>query len=116
MHHGPKHRGPMMGGPMMDPRSRFFMALANDQRLKILLLLKGGPKNTADILNALQLDPSVVSRHLTLLRNVGLIHAHKEGVALSYTIADERIFEVIRLASAIIKDWLDKHLEFFDEL
>ncbi len=110
----PMHgRGPMMG-PMMDPRSRLFMALANDQRLKILTLLKNGSKNTAEIIEALQLDPSVVSRHLTLLRNVGIIVAHKQGVALQYEIADERILEIIRLASAIIKDWLDKHLEFFE--
>ncbi len=113
MRHGMHHRGPMMG-PMMDPRSRLFMALANDQRLKILTLLKEGEKSTAEILEALQLDPSVVSRHLTLLRNVGLIQARKEGVSQRYTVADERIFEMIRLASAIIKDWLDKHLEFFE--
>ncbi len=113
MRHGMHHKGPMMG-PMMDPRSRLFMALANDQRLKILFLLKDGEKTTAEILEALQLDPSVVSRHLMVLRNVGLIHAHKEGTGLRYSIADKRIYDILKLASAIIKDWLDKHLEFFE--
>ncbi len=105
-------RGRMMG-PMADPRSRFFMALASDQRLKILELLKDGEKSSAEIIQALGLDPSVVSRHLMMLRNIGLVAARKEGIVLYFSIADDRVLQLIDLATQIIKDWFDQHWQFF---
>ena len=106
-------RGGRMLGNMVDPRSRLFMALASDQRLKILDLLKEKEKSSAEIIKALDLDASVISRHLMLLRNVGLVSARKEGVALYFSIADPRVFQIIDLATQVIRDWLDQHQAFF---
>jgi len=105
-------KGGKMMGPMMDPRSRFFMALASDQRLKILELLKDGEKGTSEIIESLGLDSSVVSRHLMLLRNFGLVNARKEGVNLFYTLADKRVLDIIEIATQIIKDWFKKHQNY----
>jgi len=105
--------GGRMMGPMMDPRSRFFMALASDQRIKILELLKEAEKSSAEIIQALELDASVISRHLMMLRNVGLAAARKQGVALYFSIADDRVFKIVDLATAVIKDWFDQHRAFF---
>jgi len=110
----PHKMGRRMMGPMMDPRSRLFMALASDQRLRILEMLKEGEKSSADIIDELFLDPSVISRHLMMLRNLGLVTARKEGVTLFFSIADKRIFEMVELATQIIKDWLDRHREMFE--
>ncbi len=104
---GMKMGGRMMGG-MGDPRSRFFMALASDQRLRILLLLKEGPKNSQEIISELNLDASVISRHLMMLRNVGLVSAYKEGVTMFFKIDDERVFQLIDLATEMTKDWLQR--------
>ena len=112
-------RGMKMGmggrimGPMTDPRSRFFMALASDQRLKILELLQKGEKNSADLIAELDLDASVVSRHLMMLRNVGLVNARKEGVILYFSLSDDRVLEIIEIATGIMKDWLDQRQQFF---
>ena len=105
--------GGRMMGPMMDPRSRFFMALASDQRIKILELLKEAEKSSAEIIQALELDASVISRHLMMLRNVGLVAARKQGVALYFSITDDRVFKIIDLATEVIKDWFDQHWAFF---
>lgn len=105
--------GGKMMGPTWDPRSRLFMALASDQRLKILELLREGEKSSPDLIGALGLDASVVSRHLMMLRNLGLVQARKEGVTMYFSIADERVFQLIELATQIIKDWLDQHRQFF---
>lgn len=100
-----------MGG-MMDPRSRFFAALASDQRLKILSLLKEGEKSSADLNEAMEIDSSVVSRHLMLLRNVGLVKARKEGVMLYFAVADESVYELVKIATDIIQKWLDQNRDF----
>jgi ArsR family transcriptional regulator len=104
---GKKMRRLIMG-PMSDLRSRLFMALASDQRLRILLFLKDGPKNSQQIINEIGLDPSVISRHLMLLRNVGLVSAYKEGVLMFFKVDDERVFQIIDLATGITKDWLEQ--------
>lgn len=97
-------------GPMADPRSRFFMTLASDQRIKILELLKEKELSSAQLIDALELDASVVSRHLMMLRNIGLVSARKEGVALYFSIANDSVFDIVNLATKIIKEWYDKHL------
>jgi len=112
MRRGMRMGGRMMG-PMMDPRSKFFMAMASDQRIKILESLKKGEKSSSDLIAVLDLDPSVVSRHLMMLRNVGLVSARKEGVALYFMLADDRVLEVLDLATKITKDWFDRFQHFF---
>lgn len=102
--------GKRMMGPMADPRSRFFMTLASDQRIRVLELLKEKELSSAELINALELDASVVSRHLMMLRNMGLVSARKEGVALYFSIAHDSVFDIIDLATKMIKEWYDKHL------
>ncbi len=113
--HGRRGRHGMMMGQMMDPRSRFFMALASDPRIKIIEALRSGEKSSAELIDLLGLDPSVVSRHLMMLRNAGLINARKEGVALFFSVADKRLFSVIDTATKIIKDWLTNFQDFFNK-
>ena len=105
--------GGRMMGPMMDPRSRFFMALASDQRLKILELLKTGEKSSQEIISAVGLDASVISRHLMMMRHAGLVSARKEGVALYFSLADDRVLQIIEIATRITKDWFDQFQQFF---
>ena len=104
--------GQMMSS-MMDPRSRFFMALSNDQRLKILMLLKESEKSLTDLANELEIDVSVVSRHLMMLRSLGIVSARREGVYVFFNIADNRVFDLITLANQIIRDWFDKNQQMF---
>ena len=102
-----------MLGPMMDPRSKLLFAMGNDQRIKILEALREGEKSSAELVSLLLLDPSVVSRHLTLLRSVGIVNARKEGVTMYFTIGDKRVLKILDLATEISRDWLSSFSEFF---
>jgi ArsR family transcriptional regulator len=107
-------RGFGMMGAMADPRSKLFMAMACDQRVKILEALKEGEKSSAQLIEILTLDPSVVSRHTMMLRNAGLVSARKEGVSVYFSLADKRVIKLIDLATDIAKEWY-KHLhKYFD--
>ena len=107
-------RGPMrMMGAMMDPRSRFFMALSSDQRLRIIEMLKGGEKTLSDFTKELEIDISVVSRHLMMLRGLGIVSARREGVSVYFNIADKRIFDVIAMSNQIISDWFKQNQQMF---
>ncbi len=102
-----------MAGPMGDPRSRFFMALSCDQRLKLIELMKGGERSLSELTEELGVDVSVVSRHLMILRDLGIVSARREGVYLYFSIADRRIFDIVTLSSQIISDWYSHHQKFF---
>ncbi len=101
-------------GRMSDPRSRFFMALACDQRLKILELLREKERCSCELVPLLKLDPSVVSRHLSILREVGLVEGRKRGVNVFYTIADARVFDLLEISKQIIQAWFEKRKKMFE--
>ncbi len=104
------------GGRMSDPRSRFFMALACDQRLKILELLREKERCSCELVPLLNIDPSVVSRHLSLLRDAGLIEGRKQGINIYYSIADRRIFDLLDIAKQLIQAWFEKRQKLFEQL
>ena len=54
-------------------------ALSDNNRLRILKLLQIRPLCVCEITAVLQLSPSTVSKHLSLLRQANLIGDHKEG-------------------------------------
>ncbi len=54
-------------------------ALSDNNRLRILKLLQIRPLCVCEITAVLQLSPSTVSKHLSLLRHANLIGDHKEG-------------------------------------
>lgn len=110
--HGHGMGGRMMG-PMMDPRSRFFMALSNDQRLKIIGMLKDGEKSLSDFVKEIDIDISVVSRHLMMLRSLGIVSARREGLYVYFNIADKRVFDIIALSNQIISDWFKQNQQMF---
>jgi DNA-binding transcriptional ArsR family regulator len=105
--------GGRMMGSMMDPRSRFFMALSSDQRLRIIEMLKAGEKNLSDFVKELEIDVSVVSRHLMMLRGLGIVSARREGVFIYFTIADKRIFDLLAVSNQIISDWFRQNQQIF---
>ncbi|MBI4350669.1 MAG: winged helix-turn-helix transcriptional regulator [Elusimicrobia bacterium] len=54
-------------------------ALADEGRLKILLMLGGAELCVCHITEALALAPSTVSKHLSILERAGLIETRKKG-------------------------------------
>ena len=56
-----------------------FKALADPTRRRILELLKSGPKGSGEIAEAFPSSWPTISRHLSLLRDAGLIRATREG-------------------------------------
>lgn len=54
-------------------------ALADAQRVRILMLLQGGELCVCQILEVLGLAPSTVSKHLSLLHAAGLVDVRKDG-------------------------------------
>lgn len=54
-------------------------ALADENRVRILMFLREGESCVCEIMGVLNLAPSTVSKHLALLRQAGLIESRKDG-------------------------------------
>lgn len=62
-------------------------AMADGSRLRILMFLKSGELCVCQIIQALGLAPSTVSKHMSVLYNAGLVHKRKEGKWFYYRLA-----------------------------
>ena len=76
-------------------KAQVFHALSSSDRLDILEFLRDGEKCVCEIVPHLDLIQPVVSRHLKILRDVGIISCRKDGTKRMYSIVDARIFNVV---------------------
>ena len=80
-------------------------ALADANRVRVLLALRGRELCVCRIIELLQLAPSTVSKHLTILKFAGLIESRKEGRWMHYRLPDKNATAWKTL------DWVFKSLE-----
>ncbi len=76
-------------------KAQVFHALSSADRLEILSFLRDGEKCVCEIVPHLNLIQPVVSRHLKILRDVGIIRCRKDGTKRMYSIVDPDIHQVI---------------------
>jgi ArsR family transcriptional regulator len=76
-------------------KSKIFDALADPVRLEILEFLRNGEKCVCEIIPHLGLIQPLVSRHLKILKDSGLVRDRKDGNKRFYSLTDPRICRVI---------------------
>jgi ArsR family transcriptional regulator, arsenate/arsenite/antimonite-responsive transcriptional repressor len=69
-----------------EARSRIAKALAHPSRLMMLDLLGKTEMSVTEITATVGVDQSTVSKHLAILKDVGLIAVRKEGTASFYRV------------------------------
>jgi ArsR family transcriptional regulator len=74
-------------------QSRFFKALADGTRLRIVKLLGVREMCVCEVMVALGLTQPMASYHLGFLENAGLVKDRKEGKWVFYSIADPKLIE-----------------------
>jgi ArsR family transcriptional regulator, arsenate/arsenite/antimonite-responsive transcriptional repressor len=62
-------------------------ALSEEVRLRLLLLLTDGELCVCDLIGALDLPQSTISRHLAYLKNSGWVDCRRQGVWMHYRLA-----------------------------
>jgi len=74
-------------------QSRFFKALADETRLRVLKLLEVRELCVCEVMVALDLTQPTASHHLGLLESAGFVKARKEGKWVFYSIANSKLIE-----------------------
>jgi ArsR family transcriptional regulator, arsenate/arsenite/antimonite-responsive transcriptional repressor len=69
----------MAVAPDLTAITRQFQALSDATRLRIVDLLRGGERCVCELTDALELGQSLLSFHLKILKNAGLVSDRREG-------------------------------------
>jgi ArsR family transcriptional regulator len=91
-------------------KAKIFNAFSDPARLKIIEFLRGGEKCVCEIVPYVDLIQPVVSRHLKILKDCGLLKYRKEGNRRLYSITDCRILEIIDAVGSDLVDALSKRI------
>ena len=89
-------------------KADFLKALAHPVRLQIIELLKDGERNVGSIMKTLSIQQSSLSRHLTVLREAGILKSRQQGTVIYYDIEDHNIFYVLRPIAEMLRKKLKK--------
>ncbi len=83
--------------------SLVFRAVNHKLRQQLLMLLhKQGRMKVTDIYTKMELDQSLVSQHLAILRNAGFVKTQRERKCIFYSVNYERLKGVEEIAVKMI--------------
>jgi DNA-binding transcriptional ArsR family regulator len=88
--------------------------LADPKRILILYALHQSPHNVTDLAAHLGLSQPLVSRHLKLLRERGMVTATRLGASVEYRLADERLIQALDLLRLVLRDHLTHRAELVE--
>jgi DNA-binding transcriptional ArsR family regulator len=84
--------------------ARFFRALADPARLRLLEFLLLGEHTVTECVAQVGLSQGRVSAHLACLSDCGYVQVRRQGRFAYYRVADPRVAELVLLARALAAD------------
>ena len=97
-------------------KSDFFKGLAHPIRLEIIEYLKDKESNVGKLVEVLGVEQSNLSRHLAVLKELGILKARQEKTTVYYSIHDPDIFKVLRPMSEILRKELKRSEKLLEHL
>ena len=90
--------------------------LADPNRIMILYALSQSPRNVTELCNELNMAQPLVSRHLKVLRERGMVTTERRGTVVVYSLGDRRLVEALDLLRAAMRDMLAKRAELVEAI
>lgn len=88
--------------------------LADPSRIMILYTLAQSPRNVTELSSELTMPQPLVSRHLKVLRDRGMVTSERRGTTVTYSLGDERLIQALDLLRAVMRDGLTKRAELVE--
>ena len=97
-------------------KADFLRSLAHPVRLQIIEHLKDKEVSVGRLVQELGVEQSSLSRHLAILRDLGVLEARQDRASVFYTLQDHDIFEVLRPIAELLRKKLKKSQKLLDSL
>lgn len=88
-----------------------FKALGDENRIKILELLKKGERCGCGLLEEMKITQSTLSHHMRTLCDTSLVQIRKDGKRVYYFLSDEGLTQ----AKEVLEDFLKHSYEVLEE-
>jgi len=95
---------------------RICHALADPTRIMILYYLADKSMYVNELVEAMDIPQSTISRHLGVLRERNLVETEREGAAIKYILADKRIISALDIMRGILATQLANSVEIAQTL
>ena len=87
-----------------DLLAKYFRALGNPTRLRILELLRERERPVGELVDQLRTSQPYVSNQLACLRWCGLVTTRRDHRTIYYRLADARVEQILALAQSLLDD------------
>jgi DNA-binding transcriptional ArsR family regulator len=91
--------------PRASTTSDIFNAIAESQRRDILVFLAGSDRSVSEIVEEMEIGQPSVSKHLKVLRHVGLVHVRREGRQMFYRTNVDALRPLVEFAGVFEQYW-----------
>ncbi|WP_243841446.1 metalloregulator ArsR/SmtB family transcription factor [Mycobacterium sp. DL592] len=107
--------------PLYEIKANLFKALAHPARIRVLEILSANtqPTTVSEILAGTDIEPTLLSQHLAVLKRHQVVRAERVGNAVYYELAHPSIRELLVIARSFLADTLksqQQQLEAFAAL
>ena len=86
-----------------EARARVMKALANPARLKVIDELSQGERCLCELEPLFQMDKSTLSRHISALKAVGIVHERREGARIHLKLATPCILGIFDCVMNVLR-------------
>ena len=87
----------------LERRANILKALAHPSRLMMIDELANGERCVCELQELVGADMSTVSKHLTVLKNAGLVESDKRGLQVFYTLLSPCVMNFFTCVESVIE-------------
>jgi ArsR family transcriptional regulator len=88
---------------ILEGQAAVLKALGQPTRLQILDLLKDGERCVCEIFPAIDQEQANVSKHLSILKQAGILESRKDGLRILYRIKHPEILNLLTGVTKLLK-------------
>jgi ArsR family transcriptional regulator len=88
----------------MEKTANLLKVLSDENRLKILFMLKEKSMCVCEILSLLKITGATLSAHLKILKLNGIVASKKDGRWIEYSLTDKNVLGILGFIETIIED------------
>jgi ArsR family transcriptional regulator len=95
-------------------RAAILKALAHPSRLLIVEKLSERPYCVCELTEMVGADTSTVSKHLSILRNAGIVSDRKKGTSVYYSLEAPCLLRLLSCVESVIESNLQRQLSYLE--
>ena len=96
---------------LYEARANIIKAMAHSSRLFIVDMLNRQPRTVGELTEMIGADTSTVSKHLSVLKNAGIVEDEKQGTSVIYRLKTPCILNFISCVEEVIVSNANEYAE-----